>query len=164
MSGMQSTYLIRNGKTLIKVLVVTIVVIITSGCRGQWWLGDGRGDGSYQLSEKYELDKVNTYDVFLVIPYSNSELQGGRIAIEDFSVLEFQNREDCILLKGIQANSLEEYRKRIDNEQFVYYLVITKSDSIWGPFVLYEDLLRKCEDMSVIVKDEWTATRELDWK
>lgn len=165
MSGGHSTYVIRNGKTLIKMLVLIIVVaIITSGCSVKWWLGDGRGDGYYPLSEKYELDKVNSYHIFLGIPFSDPELPGGEIAIEDFSVLEFQNQENYILLKGIQFNGLEEYQDKIDNEQFIYYLVITESDSIWGPFSSYEDFLHKCEDLSIIVEDEWVVTKELDWQ
>ncbi len=165
MSGWQCIYMIRNGKFRIKLYVVVLLfAIVLGGCSGQQWLGNGRGDGHFSLSTGYQLQKVNSYDIFLVRPYQDSELNGGEILINDFSVSSYQMESNYILLRGILAKSLAEQQKKMAAKDYAYYLVDVETDSIIGPFGTFKEFAGTCEGMSITIQDLWALTNDIEWE
>lgn len=159
----------RTQKKLLKAVVITLVFsLFVGGCSSEWWVGDGRGDWSFDLFGGYYIDKANSYAVSLCNDerkrtfgpgkFGSMEFSGeSNIIIPSYFVTACLLREPYICLEGIQTEewwtiSEDELNTRV----LIYYLVNAENDEIYGPFESYVALITFCHSLGIQTKkDEW---------
>ena len=63
----------QNGRRLINLLMaILIMMLLLSGCEGDWLVGYGRGDWTENLIGGYAIDKINSQDIEFIHKISNS--------------------------------------------------------------------------------------------
>ena len=86
MNGMQATRIQQNGRMLIKIIAVLVVILSLSGC--SWldgFVGDGRGDWTVDLCRGYAISKINSKEI-LIIHKDSADETGGSIVISNYFI------------------------------------------------------------------------------
>ncbi len=157
--GMLSTRIQLNGRMLLKVIIVAVVLtLFLSACSADWWVGDGRGDWTLDIHKGYAISKINSNEILLVFK-KNPNDSGGSIVLPNYFVVAYQLQEPYICLEGIRTQRMSASEEELNNMALSYYIVDTNSDDIIGPFEFYEDFVKHCDSLKLEMKDEWIKTR-----
>ncbi len=159
MSGMQHIPIQQNGKTSIKaLLIISLVLMLTlSSCTSYWFVGDGKGDWSFELIDGYYITKVNSREI-LITYKENIDQVGSTIVLPKYFVIAYQITESYILLDGIKTEGNAISDLEFKDMLSCYYIISTKNHEILGPFNSYDEFYNKCEVMKIQVTDNWVKT------
>ncbi len=162
LNGLPHTLIQLNGRMLLKVTIVALVLILfLSACAADWWVGDGRGDWTMDLYEGYGISKINSNEI-LLIHKENPNDSGGSIIIPNYFVIAYQLHEPYIYLEGIHTQEMSASKDELNNMKISYYLVDTTSGEVIGPFESYNDFVECCSSIELEIDDEWRKTNKTD--
>lgn len=127
-------------------------------CSDYWFVGDGRGDWSYEIISGYCVSKVNSKMIWITKKRPDDS---GAIIIPQYFVVSFQVSEQYILIEGIHTEEKSISEDELNERNLNYYIISTKDDEIHGPFQTRTDFDNECQLLKIIVTDRWVLTKEL---
>lgn len=128
--------------------------MLLSSFSAEWFLGEGRGDWTLNLSGGYAISKINSKEI-LLIHKNNPEDSGGSIVIPNYFVLAYQQFDSYICLKGICTQERTISEDELEVGVLSYYIVDTNNSDIVGPIKSYSDLAVQCSSREIEINEEW---------
>ena len=145
----------QNGRRLINLLMaILIMMLLLSGCEGDWLVGYGRGDWTENLIGGYAIDKINSQDIEFIHKESYDD-SGGTFSISNFLVVGYQIQEPYILLEGIHMQGWRVTEEELQAGVLSYCIVNAENDDILGPFETQNEFEAHCDALEITNYGEW---------
>ena len=136
-----------------------ILVFMLSACSSEWFIGDGRGDWTLDISNGYAISKINSYEILLVYKENPSD-SGGSIILSNYFIKAYQFYDPYLCLEGICTQEIAISQDELIAAELSYFLVNTNNGEIVGPFESYNDFAAYCGDIVLKISNNWIRVKD----
>lgn len=134
------------------ILIILTLLTLLSGCNG----GD-RDSTIIELHSGYAILFVNSGRVVLgkARPHGLSH----EILIPNYFVTEYIVEEEALFIKGIITKDKYATETEKNSNDFAYYIVDAKEESIIGPFFTEDELWERADQLGALPPNDWVIAK-----